>query len=105
MPELGRGLVEHMLPIRKGFRPQKQPARNYNPDLLARIKEEVEQLLEAGFIWTCRYSEWISNIVPVEKKNTGKIRVCVDFHDLNRATPKDGCPMHVVGDLINKATR
>jgi hypothetical protein len=72
MPGLGRDLVEHTLPIRKGLRPQKQPARNYNPDLLARIKEEVEQLLEAGFIWTCRYSEWISNIMPVEKKTRAR---------------------------------
>jgi hypothetical protein len=69
-----------------------------------RIKEEVERLLEAGFIQTCRYVEWISNIVPMEKKNTGKIRVCVNFRDLNRATPKDEYPMPVAKDLINKAS-
>jgi hypothetical protein len=96
--------VEHTLPIKKGFRPQKQPARNYNPDLLVRIKEEVEWLLEARFIWTCRYAGWISNIVPVEKENTGKITVCIDFHDLNRATPKDEYPMPMAEDLINKAS-
>jgi hypothetical protein len=50
MPMLGRDLVEHTLPIKKGFRPRKHPARNYNLDLLARIKEEVERLLETGFI-------------------------------------------------------
>jgi hypothetical protein len=53
------------------------------------VKEEVEWLLAAGFIGTCRYAEWVSNIVPIEKKNTGKIWVCVDFRNLNRATPKD----------------
>jgi hypothetical protein len=72
---LSRELVENMLPIKKGFRPYKQPAQNYNPELLDRIKEEVECLLKANFIKTCRYVEWVSNIVPVEKKNTGKIRV------------------------------
>jgi hypothetical protein len=30
---------------------------------------------------------------PVEKKNTGKIRVCIDFQNLNRAIPKDEYPM------------
>jgi hypothetical protein len=70
---LGRDLVEHTLLIKKCFRPQKQPVRNYNPDFLVRIKEEVERLLEVGFIRTCRYAEWISNIVPVEKKNASKI--------------------------------
>jgi hypothetical protein len=104
MPGIGRDLVEHTLPIKKGFRPRKQPVRNYNPDLLVRIKEEVERLLEVGFIRMCRYAEWISNIVSGEKKNTGKIRACVDFHDLNRATPKDEYPMSVVEDLINKAS-
>jgi hypothetical protein len=104
MPRLGRDLVEHTLLIKKGFRPWKQPARNYNPDLLVKINAEVEQLLEAGFIRICRYAEWISNIVPVEKKNTGKIRVCVDFCDVNRATPKDEYSMPVAEDLIDKAS-
>jgi hypothetical protein len=57
MPGLGRDLVEHTLSIKKGFKPRKQPARNYNPELLVRIKEEIEWLLEAGFIRTCWYAE------------------------------------------------
>jgi hypothetical protein len=104
IPGLGWDSVEHTLPIKKGFRPRKRPARNYHPDLLVTIKEEVERLLEAGFIQTCRYAEWISNIVPIEKKNMGKIRVCVDFCDLNRATRKDEYLMPVAEDLINKAS-
>jgi hypothetical protein len=38
-----------------------------------RIKEEVDRLLKAEFIRPCRYAEWVSNLVPVEKKGTGKI--------------------------------
>jgi hypothetical protein len=41
----------------------------------------------------------------VEKKNTGKIRVCIDFHNLNKATPKDEYPMPIVDMLINNASR
>jgi hypothetical protein len=40
-------------------------------------------LLQAGFIKPCRYADWVSNIVPVEKKNTRKIHICVDFRNLN----------------------
>jgi hypothetical protein len=101
---LSRELVEHVLPIKKGFRPYKQPAQNYNPELLDRIKEEVEHLLKANFIRTCRYAKWVSNIVPVEMKNTGKIRVCVDFWNVNKATPKDEYPMPVADMLINRAS-
>jgi hypothetical protein len=68
MPGLSRDLVEHRLPIKPGFRPYKQPRRNFNPDIYDRVKEEVNRLLDAKFIRHCCYADWISNIVPVEKK-------------------------------------
>jgi hypothetical protein len=61
-------------------------------------------LLKANFIRPCRYAEWISNIVPVEKKGSSKIRVCIDFRNLNRATPKDEYPMSIADMLINDAS-
>jgi hypothetical protein len=60
--------------------------------------------LKANFIRPCRYAECISGIVPVEKKGFGKIRVCIDFKDLNRATPKDEYPMPIADMLINDAS-
>jgi hypothetical protein len=63
----------------------------------------VDRLLEAGFIQPCRYVDWVSIIVPVEKKNTGKIRICVDFRNLNRATAKDEYPMPIADLLIDSA--
>jgi len=53
-------------------------------------------------MFPCRYAEWISNVVPVYKKN-GKLRVCIDFRDLNKATPMDGYPMPIVDMLIDVA--
>jgi hypothetical protein len=37
----------------------------------------------------------------VEKKGTSKICVCIDFHNLNRATPKDEYPMPIADMLVN----
>jgi hypothetical protein len=71
-------------------------------EVLAEVKKEVEKMLEAGFIRPCRYAEWISSVVPVQKKD-GRWRVCMDFRDLNRATPKDEYLMPVVETLINAA--
>lgn len=34
------------------------------------------------------YPEWLSNIVPVFKPR-GRVRVCIDYRDLNRAILKD----------------
>ena len=70
--DLSCDLVEHRLPIKAGFRPYKQPARRFNPIMYDRIKAEINCLLDAGFIQSCRYANWISNIVPVEKKDLGK---------------------------------
>jgi hypothetical protein len=68
MPGLSHDLVEHKLPIKHGFKSYKRPRRNFNPDIYDRVKEEINKLLDAKFIRPCRYAEWISNIVPVEKK-------------------------------------
>ena len=37
----------------------------------------------------------------IEKKDSGKIRVCIDFRDLNKTTPKDEYPMPIADMLIN----
>jgi hypothetical protein len=104
MPGLDRSIVEHRLPINPGFRPYKQPPRKiYKDEVLADVKKEVERLIEVDFIRPCKYAEWISNIVPVYKKN-GKMRVCIEFRDLNRATPMDGYPMPIADLLVDAAS-
>jgi hypothetical protein len=104
MPGLSRDLVEHHLPIKQGFRPYKQPARSFNSEVVVRVKDEVERLLRAGFTQPCQYAEWVSNIVPMEKKGTGKISACVDFWDLNRVTPKEEYPMLIADMFMNNAS-
>jgi hypothetical protein len=38
-------------------------------EVLEEVKKEIKEMLEAGFIKPCRYAEWISSIVPVQKKD------------------------------------
>jgi hypothetical protein len=102
MPGLDRSIVEHRLPIKSKYRPFKQSPRRLNPNVLEDIKKEIERLLEAKFIKSCRYAEWILSVVPVYKKN-GKLRVCIDFRDLNKATPMDGYPMPAADMLVDAA--
>ncbi|GKV11259.1 hypothetical protein SLEP1_g22525 [Rubroshorea leprosula] len=104
MPGLDRELVEHRLPINKGYKPYKQPPRRMSPKVILKVKEEVERLHKVGSIRTARYSEWLSNIVPVVKKN-GKLRVCIAFWNLNLATPKDEYPMLVADLLVDGVAR
>ena len=102
MPGLDRSIVEHQLPIKPGYRPFKQAPRRFNSNVLDDIKKETERLLEAKFIRPYRYAEWISNVVPVYKKN-GKLRVCINFQDLNKATPMDGYLMPIADLLVDAA--
>jgi len=53
-----------------------------------------------GFIREEQHLNWVANIVPVTKKN-GKIRVCIDFCDLNEACPKDEFPLSITDVMIN----
>jgi hypothetical protein len=52
---------------------------------------------------TVVYADWVLNIMPV-KKDSDKLRVCIDFQNLNRATHKDEYPMLVADILINNTS-
>jgi hypothetical protein len=80
-PGLSRELVEHWLPIKPSFSPFKKRPGPFCPDLLPRLKDKIHRLLVVNFIRHYRYVEWVSNIVPVEKKDSGKLRVCIDFQN------------------------
>jgi hypothetical protein len=69
MPGLDRSIVEHRLPLKKGFRPFQQQAQQMKAEVLEEVKKEVEKMLEVGFIRLCRYAEWISSVVSVQKKD------------------------------------
>ena len=49
------------------------------------------------------YSQWLANIVPVPKKD-GKVRMCVDFRNLNKACPKDDFPLPHIDVIIDSIT-
>jgi len=80
----------------------KQISRRFALQILSKIKEGIENLLKSKFIRTASDVDWLANIVPVKKKN-GTIRVCIDFRDLNHATPKDEYPMLGAEMLVDLA--
>ena len=46
------------------------------------------------------YLKWLANVVHFPKKDS-KVRVCVDFIDLNKANPKDDFPLPHIDVLID----
>ena len=88
MPGLSLEIVQHKLPLNPECSTVKQKLRRMKPKMSLKIKEEVKKQFDVGFLAIARYPEWVTNMVPVLKKD-GKVRMCVDYRDLNRASPKD----------------
>ncbi|XP_058221013.1 uncharacterized protein LOC131331161 [Rhododendron vialii] len=103
MPRLDPGVAVHRLAIHPEKWPVTQAPRRTRPELTSQIEAEVDKLLTAGFIREVKYPTWLANIVPVPKKN-GKIRICIDFRDLNEACPKDDFPLPITELLVDATT-
>ena len=46
------------------------------------------------------YPKWLANVIPIPKKD-GKVTVCVDFKDLNKANLKDDFPLPHIDLLVD----
>ena len=101
IPGIDPSIVVNGIPTYLGAKPVCQRLRPMHPRKVAAIKAEVEKLLKAGFIYPIPLMDWVSNIVPVNKKQ-GTIRVCVDYRDINRACPKDNFPRPFIDQLIDE---
>ena len=51
------------------MRSVKQKKRSFAPERQKAIDEEVDKLLEAGFIRETTYPDWLANVVMVKKAN------------------------------------
>ena len=100
MPGLDPTIFQHHLPILPHARLVKQKLRRLYPRWSLQVKEEIQKQLRVGFLSVVEYPEWLANVVPVPKKD-GKVRVCVDFRDLKKASPKDDFPLQHIDMLVD----
>lgn len=104
MPGLDESVAVHKLHIDPNKGSVKQKRRNFAPERQQAVDEEINKLLKANFIYEIQFPEWIANVVVnvvLVKKSSGKWRVCIDYTDLNRATPKDYYPLPTIDQLID----
>ena len=60
-------IIQHVIPIKGGIKPYQQPL----------IQSEVKKLLDAKIIFKVRHSEWVSNLVQVQKKVRRNQALCI----------------------------
>ena len=100
IPGIDTSIVEHTINMYLDVKPVRQWICPVHPKKTAAIKAEVENFLRAGFIYPVPLTEWVSNIVPVMKKQ-GTIRVYVGYRDVNLACPKDNYPTPFINQIID----
>jgi hypothetical protein len=71
-----------------------------NPNYVTTIKHDINKLLVARLIQPIEEVTWLSPIVVVPNKN-GKLRICVDFRKLNKATKKNPYPLPFSDEVQN----
>ncbi|KAA3465696.1 RNA-directed DNA polymerase (Reverse transcriptase), Ribonuclease H-like protein [Gossypium australe] len=76
MPGLNVDIAVHRIPIKEECKPIQQKLRRIRPDVA------------------------VANVVPVPKKDV-KVRMCVDYRDLNKASPKDNFPLLHIDTLVD----
>ena len=67
------------------------------------VKNEIDNMLAAGIIYPINQSEWESPMVVQSKKHDPtKLRICVDFKELNKVTLIDPFPTPYVDEILNE---
>lgn len=79
-------------------KPVSLPVRRLTPNVTEEVDRECRELEEAGIVQKS-FSPYSAPIVPIRKPD-GKLRLCIDYRQLNRVTKKDKFPLPNLTDLI-----
>ncbi|XP_069115865.1 uncharacterized protein [Argopecten irradians] len=79
--------------------PFKQRHRRIPPAMFEEVRNHLQQLLASGVIQRS-HSPWASNVVLCRKKN-GKLRMCVDYRQLNQRTIKDAHALPRIEEILD----
>jgi hypothetical protein len=96
-------VIEHHLKIHPGARQVRQKPRKQSIERQNFIREEVRKLLQAGFIEEVYHPVWLANPVVVPKAN-GKLRMCIDYTNLNKVCPKDPYPLPRIDQIVDSTS-
>ena len=93
-------VCQHKIVLEEGTAPVRQKQHRMNLKYSLMVKEEIDKLLEAGFIYKVPYSEWVSPIVVVPKKNM-KLKILQGFRGLNSVTKKNYFSLYFTDTMLD----
>uniref|UniRef100_A0A3P9H5V6 Gypsy retrotransposon integrase-like protein 1 n=1 Tax=Oryzias latipes TaxID=8090 RepID=A0A3P9H5V6_ORYLA len=96
---LAKGFI-HKVKIREDVQPVQQKLRRLPVSVRQAVSCEIERLLEMEVIERVDASPWVSPIVVTLRKN-GKVRMCVDYREPNKAIVMDSHPLPHMDDIFS----
>jgi ribonuclease HI len=61
-------IIQHVIPMKPQTLPFQQKLRKMHPKLEPTVQKELNKLLGAKIIFPVRHTQWVSNLVPVQKE-------------------------------------
>ncbi|GKF77436.1 hypothetical protein Tco_0229906, partial [Tanacetum coccineum] len=92
--------VKFSIELILGTEPISKDPYHMAPIELKELKEQLQELLERGFI-RLSGSPWVAPILFVKKKD-GSMRLCIDYRELNRFTIRNRYPLPRINDLFDQ---
>ena len=93
--------AEHCITLQEGCSPPSQPPYRLPGVKRELLRKEIEKLLETGIIAECE-SAYAAPCILIPKSN-GKMRLCIDYREINKITIGDRYPMPRMDDLLQNA--
>ncbi|XP_057990644.1 uncharacterized protein LOC131173015 [Hevea brasiliensis] len=92
--------VEFGIDLVPGTEPISMPPYRMAPAELKELKEQLQDLLDKGFIRPS-VSPWGAPVLFVRKKD-GSLRMCIDYRQLNKVTVRNKYPLSRIDDLFDQ---
>jgi hypothetical protein len=91
---------DHKIPLKEGTKLRPEPLRPLSREQHEELKQYLKTNLKKGYIRDSE-SQVAFPILFVPKKN-GKLRLCVDYRQLNNATIKNRYPLPLITELMQR---
>ena len=94
--------VIHHIKVDRDHKPVVHAPRRVPVTLRPKVKQELKRMEELGVVERVHEAtEWVNSMVTVTKPN-GKLRICIDPRDLNKAIKREYYPMRTIEEVATR---
>ena len=101
----GLGCIEgvvHRIKVDRSHTPVVHPPRRVPVTLRSKVKNELQRMERLGVVKRVHEpTDWVNSMVIVTKPN-GKLRICIDPRDLNKAIKREYYPMKTIEEVSTR---